>query len=243
MKNTTISNVKNSILDIIFPPRCVICGEITEQGEGQIHKECRKKLFYVKDPVCLHCGRPVGSDRVEYCYDCARKKDFYFRQGKALYLYKGDIKKSMYRFKYSNKREYARFFAAESVVAWGKWMEAIAPDVIVPVPMYRKKEKKRGYNQAMVFARELSRATGIPVAKAVIRTRNTSPQKNLNDIERKNNLKNAFQNAKIIVKYNKVLLVDDIYTTGSTADAVSEVLLAAQAAEVYFLSICTGKGL
>jgi predicted amidophosphoribosyltransferase len=95
----------------------------------------------------------------------------------------------------------------------------------------------------MVFARELSRATGIPVAKAVIRTRNTSPQKNLNDIERKNNLKNAFQNAKIIVKYNKVLLVDDIYTTGSTADAVSEVLLAAQAAEVYFLSICTGKGL
>jgi ComF family protein len=108
--------------------------------------------------------------------------------------------------------------------------------------MYRKKEKRRGYNQAAVFARQLSQKTGIPVAKAVSRIRDTRPQKELNDTERKNNLKNAFQNGKIIVKYNKILLVDDIYTTGSTADAVSEVLLAAGAEEIYFLCICIGKG-
>jgi ComF family protein len=232
----------NGLLDVLFPPRCVVCGEIMEQGEGQIHKECRKKLFPAAEPVCMHCGRPVASQRMEYCYDCGRKKEFFFRQGRSLYLYKGDIKKSMYRFKYSNKREYGRFFADEAVEMWGSWLERIRPDVIVPVPMYRKKEKRRGYNQAAVFARQLSQKTGIPVAKAVSRIRDTRPQKELNDTERKNNLKNAFQNGKIIVKYNKILLVDDIYTTGSTADAVSEVLLAAGAEEIYFLCICIGKG-
>jgi ComF family protein len=232
----------NGLLDMVFPPRCVVCGEIMEQGEGQIHAACRKKLFPAKEPVCLHCGRPVASRRTEYCYDCARKKEFVFRQGRALYLYKGDIKKSMYRFKYSNKREYGRFFADEAAAMWGSWLERIRPDAIVPVPMYRKKEKRRGYNQAMVFARQLSRKTGIPVAEPVLRNRDTRPQKELNDIERENNLKNAFQKEKVIVQYNKILLVDDIYTTGSTADAVSEVLLAAGAKEIYFLCICIGKG-
>jgi ComF family protein len=232
----------NRLLDVIFPPRCVVCGEIMEQGEGQIHEECRKKLFPAAEPVCMHCGRPVASQRTEYCYDCGRKKEFLFRQGRSLYLYKGDIRKSMYRFKYSNKREYGRFFADEAVELWGSWLERIHPDAIVPVPMYRKKEKRRGYNQAAVFARQLSGKLQIPVAKEVSRVKDTRPQKELNDIERKNNLKNAFQTGKSIVKYKKVLVVDDIYTTGSTADAVAEVLLAAGTEEIYFLSICIGKG-
>ena len=77
---------------------------------------------------------------------------------------------------------------------------------------------------------------------AVIRVRNTKPMKNLNDIERKNNLKNAFQIKEYIVQYNYIMVVDDIYTTGATADAISFELLKAGVREVYYLSICIGEG-
>ena len=77
----------------------------------------------------------------------------------------------------------------------------------------------------------------------VIRKKDTRPMKELNDIERENNLRNAFQIARNIVKYKKILLVDDIYTTGSTADEVSRVLLEAGVEKIFFLSICMGQGL
>ena len=79
-------------------------------------------------------------------------------------------------------------------------------------------------------------------ANILKRVRDTVPQKELNDIQRKNNLKTAFHCGKNIVQYTKVLLVDDIYTTGSTADAITETLLKAGVKEIYFLSICIGKG-
>ena len=243
---------RNVVYDIVFPPRCILCDELMEQGQGQIHLACKSKLFPVSGAVCLHCGRPVIGENYEFCYDCARKektcrlpdKDTFF-QGKSLFLYKGEIKQTMYRFKYSNKREYASYFAKRAVESYGNWLEKIDVDAVIPVPMYKRKERKRGYNQAAEFAKALVEESGkIPVydSGVVLRVKNTRPMKELNDVERKNNLRNAFQVTENIVKYKKVLLVDDIYTTGSTADAVSHELLTAGADEVYFLSICIGKG-
>lgn len=256
---------RNAVYDLLFPPRCILCDDLMEQGQGQIHPNCRNKLYPVSGAVCLHCGRPVVSEKYEFCYDCARKEECHrkkedtFRQGKSLYLYKGQIKQTMYRFKYSNKREYASFFAERAMESYGDWLEKIDVDAVIPVPMYKRKERKRGYNQAAEFARalihvmELDRSTKqkekkagkkIPVydERAMLRVKNTRPMKELNDLERKNNLRNAFQVTENNVKYRKVLLVDDIYTTGSTADAVSRELLEAGVSEVFFLSICIGKG-
>lgn len=196
----------------------------------------------------MHCGRPVLSDLVEYCFDCEKKKkrgdkDTFF-QGKSLLLYKGVVKQTMYRFKYSNKREYGTFFAELAMEQWGEWLFRCEIDAIVPVPMFRRKKRMRGYNQAEVFGRELAKYLGVPMDRnVVIRKKDTRPMKELNDIERENNLRNAFQIARDIVKYKKILLVDDIYTTGSTADEVSRVLLEAGVEKIYFLSICMGQGL
>ena len=149
----------------------------------------------------------------------------------------------MYRFKYSNKREYADFYAKEAVRIYGDWIRRKQIEAIVPVPMYRLKEKGRGYNQAAVFARTLGEKMNLPVEKRMVkRIRNTTPQKELNDVERKINLKKAFQLVPNIVKYRKILIVDDIYTTGSTIDAVAEVLLQAGVDEIYFLCISIGEG-
>ncbi len=237
-----LQELLQGISGALFPPRCIVCGGVMEAEDGQLHGKCGEKLYPVMEPVCMHCGRPLLSDTDEFCYDCSRQRRVSFSQGKALYLYAGDIKKTMYRFKYANKREYGRFFAAKSFEQYGGWIRAAGIEVIVPVPMYRKKERRRGYNQAYVFAKELSLLCGLPVRKLVKRVKDTRPQKELGGAERKNNLKNAFQTGENIVEYKRVLLVDDIYTTGSTADAVADTLLAAGAEEVYFLSICIGKG-
>ncbi|MDD6157438.1 MAG: ComF family protein [Lachnospiraceae bacterium] len=262
-------------LDLLFPRRCILCDEILQYGERGIHKKCKPMLFPVEEPVCMHCGRPVVSERAEYCFDCSRHKGTTFVQGKSLYVYRGQIKMTMYRFKYSNRREYGDYLAKELAERYGDWLMKKGIEAIAPVPMYRRKEKLRGYNQAAVLATKLrrelikrqrrlqrqrlqpqpqhrrqhlssqSQLPGIPALERnlVLRVRNTRPQKELNDIERKNNLKNAFQTREKVVKYKKILLIDDIYTTGSTADAVAEALYRAGVQQVFFLSVCIGQGM
>lgn len=149
----------------------------------------------------------------------------------------------MYRFKYGNRRTYADFFADEAQKQYGDWITGKSVEAVVPVPMYRKKEKQRGYNQADVFAKKLADTLGLAYEPAAVqRIVDTKPQKELGDEERKNNLKNAFHVEKFIVKYKYILLVDDIYTTGSTAEAVARQLLAAGVEKVFFLSVCIGNG-
>ena len=149
----------------------------------------------------------------------------------------------MYRFKYANRREYAAYYAREAAALYQDWVFKNQIEVIVPVPMYRWKKRRRGYNQAETFARALGRELGLPVdAGLVRRVRNTVPQKELNGGQRAANLKNAFQLAADIVKYKKILLVDDIYTTGSTMEACARALLRAGVKNVYFIAICIGRG-
>lgn len=233
--------LKENLWEILFPPRCAVCDGVMAEG-GRICPECEKKVRRICEPVCKKCGKPLGDGRREYCADCTGKRHF-FKQGKAVFVYGDGIRGSMYRFKYANRREYARFYADEAIKLYGGWIREKGIGAVVPVPMYARKERGRGYNQAAVFAAAVAARAGLPVErKMVLRVRNTTPQKELNDVERRANLKKAFQLAPNIVQYKKVLLADDIYTTGSTADAVAEVLLGAGVQEVYVLCISIGAG-
>ena len=233
------------LVGIIFPPRCPVCDEILDEPGELVHDKCHAMLFSIDGNCCMHCGRALTIKNIELCPECQKKKKrnvITFSQGKSLWQYRGIIKQTMYRIKYSNKREYADYFAAIAAGKYQEWFAKKNIGAIVPVPMYRRKQKLRGYNQAEVFAKALSRETGIPMlGNMAVRTRDTAPMKNLNDKERKKNLQNAFQIDKGIVKYSYILLVDDIYTTGSTADALTEAMLLAGVKGVFFLSICTGR--
>lgn len=245
------------LCSLLFPPRCPVCDEILvpEEVEDGIHSACKNKLLPILGAVCMHCGRPIGDynpkckeseydSTREYCYDCMGKgytRNSNIVQAKSLYLYRGAIKISMYRFKYSNKREYADFYAKQAVLRYGEWMKRLGVEVIVPVPMYLAKQRKRGYNQAECFARKISEYTGVPMnADMVKRTLDTAPQKNLDEKQRKNNLKKAFQSGKNVVQYNCAMVVDDIYTTGSTAEAVACELIKQGTHRVYLLTMCIG---
>lgn len=228
-------------LNYIYPPRCPICDVILDPGK-EICVSCETEAVLISEPSCKKCGKPLEYDTYEYCPDCNKKRHL-FRQGKAVFLYKAGIKKSMYRFKYSNRREYAVFYARQTVAIYEQWIRRNRVEAIIPIPMYDKKKRRRGYNQAEVFARALGSELGIPVdCKIVKRIRETTPQKELNDKQRQNNLKKAFQLTENIVKYKEILLVDDIYTTGSTMDAVAETLLAGGACNIYYICISIGKG-
>ena len=237
----------STVADVLFPPRCPICDGLLEPEEksARIHRDCVGKLYPVRGSVCMHCGRPLECANAEYCHDCVGKVSVSeLTQGKALFLYQGSIKETMYRFKYSNRREYARFFAAYAKRQYGEWIKSKGIDVIIPVPMYEKKRRLRGYNQAESLARALSLDFEIPVDTGLVqRVKDTMPQKALSDLERKKNLKNAFQSKESVVQYKEILLVDDIYTTGSTAMAVAEAIRKTNACRVYVLSVCIGKGM
>ena len=229
------------LLDLFYPPRCPFCDGLLMPGED-LCADCGGGHRTVKEPVCKRCGKPMEEEREEFCGDCARKRHAY-RQGKAVFVYRDSVRQSMYRFKYGNRREYAAFYAKEAARLYGAWVAGCGIEVIVPIPMYAGKKRKRGYNQAEVFARAFGKELNLPIDSRIVRRiRDTIPQKELNDRQRRKNLKNAFQLCKDVVQYTQILLVDDIYTTGSTVDAVAEVLLSGGAKNIYYLCISIGTG-
>lgn len=238
-----------SLFDLLYPPRCPVCDGVRFSGEPVCCPGCKEKLRFITGPACLCCGRPVGSEETEYCYDCAKRKRSY-SGGIALGVYEGALKDSVLRFKFSGREEYAGFYADCFTERYGKRLLRFHADVIMPVPMHKRKERKRGYNQAASFARELAERTGIPVSEEILfRTRYTSPQKELNDVARLQNLLKAFAvKEEALNKWKKdhpfqrVILVDDIYTTGSTMEACASLLKRAGAEEVMPLTVAVAGG-
>lgn len=234
------------VLDTVFPPRCPVCGKISNQM-GRTCKECVNVFSIISEPICKKCGKQIKDVTKEYCLDCTKKK-FHYIQGFPMWNYDKAMRKSVSAFKYHNKKEYGRYYAEKMAYYLGDRIVATGCQVLVPVPVHKSRLKKRGYNQAQVLADNLSNILKIPVVDdLLIRTRKTMPQKELSDAQRLKNLRCAFETnpRNDIIKKDKIksiMLVDDIYTTGSTIEACTLELLKAGIEKVYFTSICIGKG-
>ena len=231
----------NILLDLIFPSRCAVCDTVLGWDEQEICGECKQKIKYLEQPTCFKCGKPVKAEE-EYCYDC-REKEHFFLQGAAVFSYEY-IRLSLYRFKYFGRQEYAKFYGRQMACRMEKKRKIWKPDALIPVPLHKKKKRQRGYNQAELVAKELSRYWGVPViTNLVVRSKNTRPMKEIVGTDRQNNLKKAFKLGTNDVKLNTIIIIDDIYTTGSTIDAVSKVCLEAGIPQIYFLTVSIGYGL
>lgn len=236
-----------SILEILYPVRCPVCGKIVLPKGERICGPCKDKLKVIQEPRCKKCSKPIEAEEKEYCRDC-EQKNYNYIKGYSVWIYDDIMKKSISDYKYHNKKEYARFYIAETIRLYGKSIVKLAPDVLVPVPIHNVKYRERGYNQADILALGIGKELDLPVlSHLLVRNRKTLPQKQLNDKERLRNLKEAFRfNEKAAEGFrreiDKVLLVDDIYTTGSTIEACTNILLAQGIKEVYFITLCIGKG-
>lgn len=235
-----LRKIWNRIGKLLFPPRCPICDEVVSLSKQGICSGCLKRVQYVLPPRCCKCGKHLESAEDEYCSDCA-ERTHYFDAGRALYEY-SSVAQAIYRFKYSGRREYAEVFGEEMAFYLREFIREIQPDGLLPVPMYPGKERVRGYNQSALLAKALGRETGLPVyEKLVKRVRNTKPLKMLNPEERLNNLKKAFILNENGVKLKVVVIIDDIYTTGSTIDEIAKVLRCAGVQKIYFITLAIGE--
>ncbi len=241
MKKYYMSEFVSHILDFIFPPRCPLCNEIIIPKGREACPACLPNLSYVDEPFCLKCGKPLDEVGMALCNDC-RNTHHLFRQSRSPFVYNDAMRISIYRFKYNGRREYAAFYGEQIVRKLGDYITGIHADAIIPVPLYKDKERKRGFNQAYLLAKEISKRTGIPCYEHfVVRIRNTKVMKDLSGSERQNNLKKAFITKENSVKLKRIIVVDDIYTTGSTMDAVAEALISSGVQDVYGITLCIGK--
>ena len=159
-----------------------------------------------------------------------------------MFLYEGKIKEAIHKIKYQNKREYLETFgdllaqyAHDRVQIW-------QPEVLIPIPMHPRKQKERGYNQAAILAENLGEHWNLPVDTDILKkVKDTGAQKELDRAMRRKNLADAFL-AENENGYKRVLLVDDVYTTGSTVDAAAQALKKVGISDIFFAAICIGHG-
>ena len=230
------------MLDVLYPRICPVCRDVLWEKEVKVCTRCKDKLHYIREPLCKRCGKGLLEDEREYCRDCETTKHE-FISGRGVFKYKNEIKESVYHFKYKNKREFADFYTDEMVRELGDWVRFIGPDALIPIPLHPRKERLRGFNQAGLLAKGLGDRLDIPVIEDfIVRSVNTPPQKEQTVEGRKKNMKKAFNIGKNIVKLDIAMVIDDIYTTGATADAVSRLLKDTGVKEVYCLSLCIGNG-
>lgn len=231
-----------TVLDLFFPRRCPVCDEPVKPWNALICKECAPIPVCIEPPFCLKCGKHLNREEKEYCRDCTVHSHL-FDRGRALFAYKS-ISSSIARFKYAGRQEYAAFYAACMADRLGTFIGDCRAQALIPVPLHKSRLRHRGYNQAEALARELSALTGIPVlADWIVRVEKTAPMKDLSAQERQNNLKRAFKIRRNDVKLSTVIIIDDIYTTGSTMDAMSRELKKTGVKRIYFLALAIGKGI
>ncbi|MDR0964670.1 MAG: ComF family protein [Clostridium sp.] len=229
------------LLSFLFPPRCPICDDLRPLHAAPICTTCYAKLEWVESPFCYRCGKPLKNEETQYCHDCTKIKHFFY-QGRAM-LHYHTLAKSLYRLKYGNRQEYAAIYGRLMAEYFRDFLFKTGAQALIPVPLHPARKRKRGYNQAMLLAREISRITKIPMRDDIIkRVKNTIPLKSLTPLERQNNLKKSFHLTRNEVKLETVIIIDDIYTTGSTIDEMSRLLIRNGVSRVYFLTLACGAG-
>ncbi|MDO4764499.1 MAG: double zinc ribbon domain-containing protein [Eubacteriales bacterium] len=232
MKNSLLSE----ILDWLYPLRCGICAERLQQEERLICQSCQEGGIFILEDTCQKCGRAVEKDEI-YCYDCSHNSHHY-EKGYALFSY-SEVQEAILAMKY--KREKWRLKVMADLMAWlyeevkREWQI----DAIAYVPQHFLSLGEKGYHPTKVLAKSLAKAWGLPLTDSLACHPKKKHQKQLEKEDRKKNLKNIFY-CKEKVKYCRILLIDDIYTTGSTIDACSLCLKQNGAEEIYFLTIANG---
>lgn len=236
-----------AFLRAVYPRRCPCCRGVIA-ADMLICPDCRDAFKTIDPPFCLKCGRHVRED-AEYCEECL-EKDHGYSMGVSVFVYDSRMKRSMSDFKFNGWRENADYYVAETIRLRHREIREFEPDILVPVPVHKSKRAFRGYNQAELLADGIGKALGIRVVNdLLIRNKKTRAQKTLGQENRSANLMQAFvcdtgkYSQELIARsFRKVMIVDDIYTTGSTMEACTRVLRAAGVGRVGILSIAAGGG-
>ncbi|UFS72393.1 ComF family protein [Geomonas sp. RF6] len=233
-----------ALLDILFPPLCHLCKAfIQHAGDLHICADCLGKISFITERFCPVCGIPFTSplDDSHLCGPCLLHAPP-FDSCRSATLYEGPVRDLVHRLKYDGKVHLALPLGLLMVHALEPLRAQVGPELIVPVPLHRRRLRQRGYNQSQLIAEEVGKRWKVPVSVGNLRrVRWTEPQTSLPAAERKVNVRGAFE-----VRYaerlegKRVLLVDDVLTTGSTVRACAAALKGARAASVCVATVARG---
>lgn len=227
------------ILELFFPEKhiCFMCEDYGKDISGNLCSICKEKLVFIKMNSCSICGRKIEHDEeaesIIRCKECIRRPHYYTKSVSPL-SYEREIKQAIYNFKYNDRQHMHSLFGRlmiESILE--NDLEHL--DIVVPVPLYKDREKKRGFNQAELLAKYISVHLKLELdTKNLTREVQTKAQNKLDRGQRKRNISGVFglKDKQAFVR-KKILLIDDIYTTGSTVDECSKLLLEHGASQVF----------
>ena len=234
----------NAGVGFLYPEVCQLCGVArATPAQGFVCGGCQSEVRFIQQPFCERCGRPYEGE-ISTRFECANCREMtpHFRSARSAVAARDKVREAIHRYKYQRALWLEPFLAelliraARPELAREKW------DLIVPVPLHPAKQRTREFNQAERLADRLSAATQIPVNKRLVRrVLPTRTQTLLSRAERLANVRNAFATrANQRLAGERIVLLDDVFTTGATTDAVAKVLLAAGAGEVCVWTVARG---
>lgn len=237
---TLVARLAAGALNLLLPPRCLACGAVVEAAGG-LCGDCWARVVFLGPPWCRVCGHPLphAVPDAPLCARCAAEPPRYERARAAL-RYDEGCRRMVLGLKYYDR--------TDAAPAFGRWMASAGRELLdetallVPVPLHRRRLLARGYNQAGMLAQAVARVTGAAVVPdLLLRVRATAPQQGLGPQARRDNVKpaafriNAWQAARLSGR--RVILIDDVLTTGATVDACVQVLLRGGASAVDVLTL------
>lgn len=221
----SIAGLVEGVLDWVFPPRCAGCG----RPGGSWCPACATAAVPITPPVCSLCGIPWNDG--ERCWRC-HDEPLQLDGVRSCYIYRGPIRRALHQVKFYGRYRIAQALAPLMVQGWRRF--AMEADLLVPVPSPRARQRHRGYNQAAMLARALADHLSLPLcADALHRARATPSQVGLSHRDRRENMRGAFLSNPLRAQGQRVVVVDDVCTSGATLEACAAALYQAGAKSVW----------
>lgn len=239
-----VQTALNTTLGFFYPEVCALCKtEPATSDEGFVGAECRRHVRFIRPPFCGRCGLPYDGD-LTAPFECSNCRDLklYFSSARSAVVAKSVVMEAIHHFKYSRALWFENFLAGLLISEAAPVLRGQNNSIIVPVPLHPLKKREREFNQAAVLAARLSRATAVPVnEKMLARVKPTETQTHLKREERAANMRGAFA-VRGGVKLNgeRIILVDDVFTTGATTNDCARALRGAGAGDVCVWTVARG---
>ena len=229
-----------SFENALFPEySCLVCGRECADILSLVCENCKNVLVKIGGNTCKKCGMPIP-DGMQICDDC-RGKELHFDKAAAVYMFDSDSAKMIYGLKYADKTYVARHIAPQMIEALSSFPHI---DMLLPVPLHKNRKAWRGYNQSELITNSISELTQIPVdTTSLVRKIETETQTGKSKKEREANILGAFAvTDKKQIAGKNIVVVDDVFTTGSTTNECARILKKAGAAHVFVLTFLKTVG-
>lgn len=240
----------NRFLKILFPEFCPVCKKpSTDHRTAPICSECWQSISSYKGSICKKCGKPLVSDISTTCKICIEEEPA-FKWVRSFGLYEDTLKEAINLLKYYRIKRLSKplseIMLKTEPAPEKSWRGVRIPhaDAIIPVPLHKKRLRQRGFNQSALLAKYLARHIGVPLSlDCLVKIRDTMPQVGLNAKERKKNIRKAFEiSNKKLIRGKNIVLVDDVFTTGTTVRECSKILKKSGAKDIYVLTLAHSRG-